>query len=370
MLILNELKEEMIEPLVIGGCILGGGGGGAMAEGRKMAKLAFETGTPSLISLSDLDDDDIVVTVSGVGAPAAKEKFVKPSDYILALELLTNVTGVRPKALITNENGGSASTNGLFQSAITGLPILDLACNGRAHPTGVMGSMTLTEQINYESVQVGVGGKKGTDRRVEAAVRGTINSASKLIRQAAVQAGGFVTVARNPVSVSYLKENGAIHAISHAIEIGVAHENGKTPIEKIENVVKVLGSNSEILGEGKVSNYELKTLDGFDLGRFTLDSGEKNYDLTFWNEYMTVDHNGDRLSTFPDLIMSFSSETGMPVTSAELKEEMNIVVIKAPYSTLRLGSGMFMKKNYEIVEKVLGESVIPFHSTLFEKGTK
>ncbi|WP_235848382.1 S-methyl thiohydantoin desulfurase domain-containing protein [Litchfieldia alkalitelluris] len=363
MFILDKLTEELIEPLVIGGCILGGGGGGSMPKGKRFAELAFEMGTPSFIQLDQLNSlEETVVTVSGVGAPAAKNQYVKPQDYLIAFELLENALGKKPTAIITNENGGFASVNGLLQSALTGIPILDAACNGRAHPTGIMGSMGLTELENYQSIQVGVGGKPGTDARVELVVKGSLQGSSKMIRQGAVQAGGLVTVARNPVKAEYIKNNGAIHAISHAVEVGMANVNGKTPEEKIENVVSVLGG--KVINEGQVRDFELKTIDGFDLGKFTLKSVSGDYALTFWNEYMSVDLDGTRLTTFPDLIMTFSAETGLPITSAELADGVKIVVITAPYQNLRLGSGMFSAKNYEIIEKVLDIEIIPYITSL------
>ncbi|MEH7248092.1 DUF917 family protein [Neobacillus niacini] len=365
MFIVDKFTKDLIEPLVIGGCILGGGGGGSMKSGREFAELAFKLGTPSFIQLDELKDDrGVVVTVSGVGAPAAKNQYVEPVDYLKAIELLESTSGVRPVALMTNENGGAATVNGLLQSAVMGIPILDAACNGRAHPTGIMGSMGLTELEDYEAIHVGVGGKQGTAARVEMVVKGNIQSCSKMIRQAAVQAGGLVTVARNPVSIEYIKANGAIHAISHAVEVGLANTRGTTPAEKIANVVSVLGG--EIINEGTVRSFELTTIDGFDVGKFIIETAEKStYDLTFWNEYMSVDNqHGERLTTFPDLIMTFSAMTGLPVTSAELAEGDQIVVITAPYQNLRLGGGMFTAKNYEIIEQVLNIKILPYIESL------
>lgn len=357
---IDKFTKDLIEPLVIGGCILGGGGGGPMDKGRSVAELAFELGTPTFIQLDELTSDkDIVITVSGVGAPAAKDQYTDPVDTLKAIELLETALDTKPSALITNENGGAASANGLLQSVLTGIPILDVACNGRAHPTGIMGSMGLTELEGYESIQVGVGGKPGTDARVEVLAKGTVHASSKMIRQAAVQAGGLVTVARNPVTVEYIKENGAIHAISHAVEVGLAHMKGNTSEEKIANVVAVLGG--QVVDEGYVKNFELETVGGFDVGRFILQSESNNYDLTFWNEYMSVDdEQGNRITTFPDMIMSFSAETGMPVTTSQLAEGDRIVMITAPYENLRLGSGMFAAKNYEAVEEVLNIEIVKY----------
>ncbi|UFJ39262.1 DUF917 family protein [Brevibacillus humidisoli] len=361
---LNKLTREMIAPLLTGGCILGGGGGGSMAEGKKVAELAFSLGSPTLLPIEDLGDSDTVLTVSAVGAPAAPNQYVEPIDFARTVQTFTQYTGQHPRAMMTNENGGSASANGLLQSAVLGIPVLDAACNGRAHPTGVMGSIRLNELSDYRSVQVAIGGKPGTHSRVELAVAGTIDACSSMVRQAAVQAEGLVVVARNPVSGSYAKANAAVGAISHAIEVGQANLDGATPLDKVENVAKVLGGS--VLIEGEVRNLVLNTINGFDLGGLRIVSGSQDMELTFWNEYMTVELGEQRLSTFPDLIMTFSAETGSPVTSAEIREGDRVFVIAAPYQNILLGSGMFVESNYQIVEKVLDKSIIPFIKPLFQ----
>lgn len=362
---LSEISKEHIEPLVVGGCILGGGGGGAIEKGRMHARLAFDLGTPKMINIDDLQDNDIVLTVANVGAPAAKNKYVKPMDSIRAIELFTQTTGITPSALITNENGGGGTVNGLLQSSITGVPVLDAACNGRAHPTGIMGSLGLTEIASYESIQAAVGGKSQTDARTEVVVRGSIKTAAKLVRQSAVQAGGVVTVVRNPVQINYLKINGAIGAISHALEVGLACITGRTALEKVEQVLDVLGGR--VIDRGEVRGLKLETVNGFDVGGFHLKTKLTTFYSSFWNEYMTVNNtNGVRQTTFPDLIMTFLASTGLPVNTADLKEEDEVYLCTVPHQKIRLGSGMFCRENYKVVESIIGENIISHIEELFQ----
>lgn len=361
---LDELTADKVEAIVLGGCILGGGGGGSRIEGEEFGKLAFQLGEPKFVQLDSLNSDDVILTVSGVGAPAAKDQYVKPSDYLQAIDMIIDSLEKPPVAIMTNENGGFATVNGLIQSAVLNIPLLDAACNGRAHPTGIMGSMGLNELNDYTSIQVGIGGKKGTPARVELFVKGSLETCSKMIRQGAVQAGGLVTVARNPVTASYIEKFGAVGAISHAYEVGHGLLKGTNPQEKVQNVATVLGG--EIIVEGNVENFELITKDGFDLGSFTVKASDDTYDLTFWNEYMSIDNNGKRISTFPNLIMTFSKETGLPITTAELEENHPVYIISAPYQNLKLGRGMFVEENYTIVEEVLGIEVKKYISEIFE----
>jgi hypothetical protein len=360
---LKILDEKAIKDLVIGGCILGGGGGGSLKEGLKMGELAIQSGLPKIIQLNDINDEDIILTVSAVGAPSAENQFILPIDFVETISLIEKQSGFKTKAIITNENGGLATVNGLFQSAITGIPVLDVACNGRAHPTGVMGSMGLNTDSDYKTIQAAVGGEPGTSYRLKQLIEGDINSTSKLVRQMSVLAGGLVAVARNPVSKEYLKKNGARGAISHAYDVGRAHNLGENPDQKINNVVDVL--NGKIVAEGTVSLLEFQTIDGFDVGKVTIEDGDYSYSLTIWNEYITCDKGHNRIGTFPDLIMTFDAETGMPVTSSEIKEDLKIVVIYADKKNLRLGEGMRIKENYKQVEEVVQKDIVSYINDIF-----
>ncbi len=125
-----KLDERIVEYAVYGGAVLGGGGGGWIEEGLRIGKLALEVGQPKLVSVESFADDDLFVTVAVVGAPAAPNKYVKPVHYVKALEMVSSMTGKGVRALHTNENGGETTINGWFQSALSGIPVVDFACNG------------------------------------------------------------------------------------------------------------------------------------------------------------------------------------------------------------------------------------------------
>ena len=100
------------------------------------------------------------------------------------------------------------------QAAALGLPLVDAQCNGRANPTGVMGSMNLHRDPGYITTMTCAGGNPETGRYVEGVFRGTINRTAALVRAASVEAGGVVGVARNPVTAAYVRKNGAVGGIS------------------------------------------------------------------------------------------------------------------------------------------------------------
>lgn len=351
-----NLDKEILEYALIGGCILGGGGGGSIKGGREAGIKALEFGTPTLYSIDEVDEDNIILTVSGVGAPAAPLKYVDSDDYVNTVKKFIDTTGINVGGIITNENGGSATINGWVQSVKLGIPLIDAPCNGRAHPTGVMGSMGLHKNTDYETCQSVSGGNPEIGMHIDAVIKGSLDRTATLVRQCAVEAGGTVAVARNPVSAKYIKENAAIGGISHAIELGKVFYEGidKSAKEAIDNVVDFL--DGEIVVSGFVRDFKLETTGGFDVG--ILNVGD--FELTFWNEYMTLEKDGERLSTFPDLIMTFDKSTGYPVTSAELCENQEVVVIKTNKENIKLGVTMSQMDLFEIVEKILDKEIIKY----------
>ena len=138
-----KLTEEHVRWAALGGSILGGGGGGSAKTGAEFGDLAVRFSQLELTPLDQIDPETVVVTASMVGAPAAQEKFVSPADMMRCVELFTQSTGIRPGGIVTNENGGGSTFNGWLEASMLGIPLIDAPCNGRAHPTGVMGSLLL-----------------------------------------------------------------------------------------------------------------------------------------------------------------------------------------------------------------------------------
>ena len=83
-------------------------------------------------------------------------------------------------------------------------------------------------------------------------------------------------------------------------------------------------------------------------------------EMTFWNEYMTLESGGKRLYTFPDLIMSFDKDTGMPVTTAEIKKDMDIVIVGTKKENLKLGAGMFDEELLKKIEPVVNKEILKY----------
>jgi DUF917 family protein len=353
----TQLTSELLNLAITGGTILGGGGGGNPDMGREFAELALNHGDLYLTDISDIPDDATVLTVSNVGAPAASNRYLTAEQTLRPIQLIRQNKEINIGGIITNEQGGGATVNGWYQSALLGIPLLDAPCNGRAHPTGVMGSLNLHKIPDYKTVQGAAGGNPATNDEIECFVEGSINHTSTLVRSASIEAGGIVNVARNPVTVAYAKENCAIGGVAHAIETGRAYTLGLgtgNPTEAVQRVLQFL--NGKRMARGTVNNFSLETVGGYDIGNFRVDDME----LTFWNEYMTWDDGDTRVGTFPELIMTFNANTGVPLTTAMIENGLDVFVICTAMQNLRLSSTMYEPDLIKEVEGVIGKEMLKY----------
>lgn len=352
----RKLDLQTMEYAITGGTILGGGGGGAAQLGRRFAEIAVAYSDLYLWDIDDISETDTVLTVSMVGAPSAPDQYISPEQMIRTVELVKQNSEVNIGGIITNENGGFATINGWLQSAMLGIPLLDAPCNGRAHPTGVMGSMNLHKIPEYRTIQGAVGGNSELHYDLECMLKGSIDTTSNLVRSASVEAGGVVGVARNPVTAAYAKEHAAIGGISHAIEVGeVFHKGMATSVDyAIHSVMEFL--NGEVVAKDIVSEYTIATEGGYDIGSCRVGDIE----LVFWNEYMTLDKNGERIATFPELIMTFDAKTGDPLPTSDIKQGMEVYVVYTGMENLKLSSTMFEADLIAQVEEIIGREMLKY----------
>lgn len=351
-----KLGMQELKNVILGGTILGSGGGGDPKKGTKYAEIAVKYSDLYLRDINDFDDDGILITASLVGAPKAPNQYMTGANLVRAVELFQERSGVKIAGIITNENGGEASVNGWLQASVLGIPLIDAPCNGRAHPTGVMGSLSLHTMPDYVTTQACVGGDPSAGRYVECVFSGSVDATSKLVRMSSVEAGGLVGVARNPVTVAHAKKHAAVGGLTHAVKTGEAFYKGleTSPERAVEEVMQFLGG--QIVARGAVSDFTLKTEGGFDVGYGRVDDVE----LTFWNEYMTLDRAGERIATFPDFIMTFDAKTGEPLPTSRVEPGMEIYVCTTKAKNLKLSSTMRDKGLLAQCEGIVGRELVKY----------
>ena len=333
---MRDLDLHAVHAAVAGGSVLAAGGGGWVDHGLLVGTTAVQYGTPRLATLDEVDPDAMLATVSAIGAPAAVGWEMRPGDYVRALQLLIEAVPEPIVGTVTAQNGSSTTCNGWVASAVLGTLVIDAAGDGRAHPTGKMGSFGLAADDDYQTVQAVAGGNRAEDRYLEVVTRGTVRHTANVLRTAAEQSGGFISCARNPLPASFVAQHAAVGAISFALALGEAilAVDNDGPRRMIEVTAEHLGG--ALIAEGAVRSRVLRTENAFDIG--TIVVGE--LELGFVNEYLTAESAGERLATFPDVIATLSLQTGRIISIANLREGDEVAVLHVPKANVPLGDGV------------------------------
>lgn len=361
----RELNAEDAACAVWGGSVLACGGGGWVSHGELMGPLATSIGRPVLASVDELADDDVVVTVTAIGAPAAAGWEIRPLDYVRALQMIAKRLDRPVAGVMTAQNGSSTTLNGWIQSAVLGVPVLDVAGDVRAHPTGKLGALGVGNRPHYEALQAVAGGNRAQNGYLEVLVRGAPFTADNVLRDVCVRAGGFIASARNPIEAAWVKAHGALGAISYALRLGAAMR-AATDAEAtpgagqavIEAIVETTGGRIVTTGPVSVAR-PMRTAGGFDHGAFRV--GEVT--APFLNEYMALEAGGTRVATYPDVIATLSLDTGRPVSIAELAAGVaeggspEVAVFACDRSQLILSSSTTDQGALEEVEEIMGISL-------------
>jgi DUF917 family protein len=234
--------------------------------------------------------------------------------------------------------------------------VADAAANGRGHPTVKMGGLGLAGRLDVAVHQAAVGGDE-TKGYLEVVARGPTQLTANVMRSAAVQAGGLIASCRGPFSVGFCREAAAAGAVSTSIAVGRAmlEAQGKGVAAMAEAVLGSLGGR--VLVEGLVRRHESTLVDGFDIGQLEIDAPEGELEIGICNEFLCADLAGERVASFPDLIVLLSSSDGMPVPAARVETGSRVVVLVVERDYLPLGAGVRDPSVYPEVERMIGREL-------------
>ncbi len=355
-----RLTAAHVEAAVLGGAVLGAGGGGWIPDGLDRGREAVSSGVPELVSIDEVAPDAMLVTAALVGAPSPSDRFVRPADFVRAAQVLVERTAIRLGGFIANENGAAGTVNGWLQAAALGVPVVDAPCNGRAHPTGVMGAMGLHRLAGYVSHQAAVGGNPAAGRYLEVYSTGSLTRTAQMTRYASIEAGGIVAVARDPVTASYARDHAAPGAVTQAIGVGQALLAARGQGGEAAAAAVAAHLDGRIVDAGTVESTRLDVAGGYDVGTVVISGREGRHVLTFWNEYMTCETDGQRIATFPDLITTLDARDGTPVASAEITPGMGVTLLAVPRERLILGAGMRDPELFRDVERAVQREVVRY----------
>jgi len=323
------IGKTELDQITIGASILAAGGGGDPYIGNVMARNAIDQYGPiKLISVDELDEDDLIVSTGMIGAPTVMiEKIPNGLESVRACEKMAKFLGRPITAVYPIEAGGMNSLLPMATAAALGVPIVDVDGMGRAFPEfqmttfhldGVTGSPFIIVDDKFNSGLIEANDAVWTER---------------IARSVCARMGGAAIFAAYPISPAVARKSGITGILSFEQTIGEtvqkAQQAGHNPVDALVTLLK-----AHRLFSGKVVEVDRRTEGGWSSGVARLEGlGEhrgKRFDVSFQNEFLLAKCEGRPLCMTPDLISLLDEDTGLPILAERLRYGARVVALGVP----------------------------------------
>ncbi len=322
-----------LDAIAIGAALYGTGGGGDPHIGKLLAQRSIRLHGPTrLITLDELDDDDLIVSVAMIGAPAVMlERLAETGPLITALRELEARLGRKASALFSAEVGGLNSVIPFSVATELGLPLVDGDTMGRAFPQLDMTLCTL-QGINAWPLAL-------ADEKGNSMLMNTIDNAhlERFARSITMDMGGSCYSALYSMTVRQAKASLVQGSISMTHRAGQALFDARARhLDPVAALVRV--SNGHCLFKGKVTDLQRKIDGRWSKGLAAIagldDFEGSSAELNYQNEFLMArisGPGGDRvLCSTPDLIATVDLETGEPITAEQVRYGLRVAVLGLP----------------------------------------
>ncbi len=345
-----QITQTWLEDTVWGGALLGGGGGGSVAEGLALGRTAFGLGRPELVHPENHPGDGLLASCSVAEAPLGRRFHIKPGDHMRAVELLREHLSGELTGLIPEGMGGRGVVDGWLQSAVLGLPVIDLPGDGRGHPLALQGTLGLTALEDFISWQACAGGDPDRGEYIELYVSASLPVADKLIRRAAAQAGGAVSVARNPVPLQQVLAGGVPGGIHRAMELGRGYRRALA--ENLDTATRWFSEQlgAQYWGEVEIRGNRVNYSSGMSIA--VVDAPP--FRLQAVGTFLTLEREGEQLARYPDLMIMLDGVNGMPLILPEISPGRRVLLLSVPGAALQLGAGACDPALLQSLEELIG----------------
>lgn len=319
------LTTDLIGELARGAAVLGTGGGGDPYIGSLLAAQALaEHGPVTVVSLDEVPDDALVLTVAMMGAPTVMvEKLPSLDEVIAPVHALGTYLGRPVTHVACAEIGGVNSTIPVAAAAALGLPLVDADGMGRAFPEL---QMVLPTLYGVTASPLAFGDEKGNV--------GVLNTADnhwteRIARVACVEMGCSIMISGFPMSGAVAREALVPGSLRHCLSIGSGITEARAAkSDPVSATVELLGGREFF--SGKVVDVERGTTAGFARGRARIEGADSSLELSFQNEHLMARSGDEVFVTTPDLIIVLDAESGEPITTEGLRYGQRVRVIAAP----------------------------------------
>ena len=337
---MRKLYKQDIVEILYGATLLGAGGGGSLCFGLDMLKKLEETGEIielDLLELNEIGDDEYAAMVAGLGSPVAMLDSKLPMfgpDAVHAFRAFQKAflaEGKHVKYLYSGEMGGFNTFVPMLVAILSDkdpvkrIKFLDVDSNGRAVPEL---NTTLNSFYGFPPKPMGLGSYEGNQIAVY-----PINdhAGEQIARQMCMLYDmriGFSTWGMNKAEMSKAL---AIGCITEAQNIGKAFLAAKEKHTDLMDELKKVMTVREFC-RGTIEKLDLEQEGGFDFGTTVVkgDDGHK-YFIDFKNENLILrDEKGKTIMTAPEGIGLVDLDTLTPLTNADTKEGMKLLVTMTP----------------------------------------
>ncbi|WP_068546966.1 DUF917 domain-containing protein [Thalassotalea crassostreae] len=334
----NLCREELID--ILHGCaILGTGGGGELTEGVAYIDEALSLGKSfKLISVDEVPKGEKVCTpyILGAISPLTEDEELSYKDLprtgshsiLAAYQRLVEYTGESVYGTICCELGGSNTAVSFYLAAMFDGYIIDADPAGRAVPEITHSTYYLN---NLPAAPIFTANEFGECFICENIVDDL--RAETVVRALAKISRNDIAAIDHALPIEQIRDAVIHGTISKALQLGQAMRTAKENNENIASIIAQQG-NGFIAFEGKVTDFDFRTIDGFTLGDVTLMGtgifSENELHINVKNENMVAKLNGEVYATIPDLICCIDLSNGMPITNPNYQKGMEVAVIILP----------------------------------------
>lgn len=337
---MRKLHKQDIVEILYGATLLGAGGGGSLTQGLAMLDSLEESGENielELLDLSEIGENEYAAMVAGLGSPVAMLDPEMPMfgpDAVHAYRAFQKAfisEGKDCKYLYSGEMGGFNTFVPMLVAILSDkdpakrIKFLDVDSNGRAVPEL---NTTLNSFYGHPPTPMGLGSLNGDEIAVYPI---SDHSGEQIARQMCMlykMRIGFATWGMNKAEMLEALDVGCVTKAQNIGKAFVAAQNGGADLmEELKKAMEV-----REFCRGVIEKLDIKAEGGFDFGTTVVkgDDGRKYY-IDFKNENLILrDEEGKTCLTAPEGIGLVDLDTMMPLTNADTKEGMRLLVTMTP----------------------------------------
>jgi DUF917 family protein len=297
------------------------------------------------ISPENVDDNEYMAVVGGIGSPEAAKEFGFEYSAKRAFELLEKISniGISSKAFsyaVAGETGGISQFIAMLVAVQKGIPVIDGDGAGRAFPKLQLATFASNPEEILISPVVLINSKSFPEGGTEIVIYQNNPSVVDEISRDIISSKEFNYIASFAcftMDGKAMKKAIVRNTFTQARDVGkIIKENqgidATNFLQKLEEEKQIKGY---LLFEGIVSNIEDKTIGGFDFGKVTIEKDKVKVYVTHQNENLSAflvkeDEEVKPLAFAPDLICYMELEENKikkPLSNVDIQKNIEVALI-------------------------------------------